>query len=86
MVTEKFFLLLRRNCIKRKVYSMLEEARSDIFDYIEMFYSSKCRHDSSNKISLPDYKKDYFNISEMSSLSVKMNLTLFYKQYNKRYP
>ncbi|RAX02706.1 hypothetical protein CKY04_03920 [Photorhabdus sp. S8-52] len=60
VVTENFFLLLRRDCIKRKVYSILEEARSDIFDYIEMFYSSKCRHGSSNKMSLSDYEKDYF--------------------------
>ncbi len=31
-----------------------EEARSDIFDYIEMFYNSKRRHGSSNQM-LPTY-------------------------------
>ncbi|EJF8755591.1 IS3 family transposase, partial [Salmonella enterica] len=27
--------------IKKKIYGTREEARSDIFDYIEMFYNSK---------------------------------------------
>ncbi|MGT5626546.1 IS3 family transposase, partial [Escherichia coli] len=32
---------------KKKIYGTREEARSDIFDYIEMFYNSKRRHGSS---------------------------------------
>ncbi|WP_139125330.1 IS3 family transposase [Enterobacter sp. ku-bf2] len=47
-VAESFFQLLKRERIKKKFYGTREEARSDIFDYIEMFYNSKCRHGSSD--------------------------------------
>ncbi|MDK1685491.1 IS3 family transposase [Cronobacter malonaticus] len=43
-VAESFFQLLKRERIKKKIYGTREEARSDIFDYIEMFYNSKRRH------------------------------------------
>lgn len=43
-VAESFFNLLKRERIKKKIYGTQEEARSDTFDYIEMFYNSKCRH------------------------------------------
>ncbi len=35
-VAESFFQLLKRERIKKKIYGTREEARSDIFDYIEM--------------------------------------------------
>jgi len=34
---ESFFQLLKREQIKRKIYSTRAEARSDVFDYIESF-------------------------------------------------
>ncbi|EAA7637015.1 TPA: IS3 family transposase, partial [Enterobacter hormaechei subsp. steigerwaltii] len=37
-----------------------EEARSDIFDYIEMFYNSKRRHGSSEQMSPTEYEKQYY--------------------------
>lgn len=40
-VAESFFQLLKRERIKKKIYGTREEARSDIFDYIEMFSNSK---------------------------------------------
>ncbi|TDV04470.1 integrase-like protein [Raoultella planticola] len=36
-VAESFFQLLKRERIKKKIYGTREEARSDIFDYIECF-------------------------------------------------
>ena len=36
-VAESFFQLLKRERIKRKIYSNRVEARRDVFDYIEMF-------------------------------------------------
>lgn len=36
-VVESFFQLLKRERIKKKLYGTREEARSDIFDHIEMF-------------------------------------------------
>lgn len=32
------------NAIRRKIYPDREEARRDVFNYIEMFYNPKCRH------------------------------------------
>ena len=49
-VAESFFQLLKRERIKKKIYGTREEARGDIFDYIEMFYNSKRRHGSSDHI------------------------------------
>ncbi len=48
-VAESFFQLLKRERVKRKIYSTREEARMDIFEYIEMFYNVKRRHDSNNQ-------------------------------------
>lgn len=43
-VAENFFQLLKRERIKRKTYTTREEARTDVFDYIEMFYNARRRH------------------------------------------
>lgn len=47
-VAESFFQLLKRERIRRKTYETREQARRDIFDYIEMFYNTKRRHSFSN--------------------------------------
>nr|WP_172692286.1 IS3 family transposase [Citrobacter freundii] len=59
-VAESFFQLLKRERIKKKIYGTREEARSDIFDYIEMFYNSKRRHGSSDQISPTEYENQYY--------------------------
>ncbi|WP_390886976.1 IS3 family transposase [Citrobacter freundii] len=43
-VAESFFQLLKRERIKRRIYKNREEAKADIFDYVEMFYNAKRRH------------------------------------------
>ncbi|WP_225785942.1 IS3 family transposase [Pseudomonas sp. Marseille-P9655] len=59
-VAESFFQLLKRERIRRKIYTTREEARSDIFDYIEMFYNPKRRHSSAMQLSPIEYEKRYF--------------------------
>ncbi|MGD8108354.1 IS3 family transposase [Pantoea sp. FN0302] len=59
-VAESFFQLLKRERIKKKIYGTREEARSDIFDYIEMFYNSKRRHGSSDQMSPAEYENQYY--------------------------
>ncbi|PPC62803.1 IS3 family transposase [Pantoea sp. ICBG 1758] len=59
-VAESFFQLLKRERIKKKIYGTREEARSDIFGYIEMFYISKRRHGSSNQMSPTEYENQYY--------------------------
>jgi putative transposase len=36
------------------------QARQDVFDYIEMFYNPKRRHSFSNDMSPVEYEKQYF--------------------------
>ncbi|MEB5074399.1 IS3 family transposase, partial [Pseudomonas aeruginosa] len=50
-VAVSFFQLLKRERIKRKIYTTRDDARSDVFDYIEMFYNSKRRHGFNNQLS-----------------------------------
>lgn len=45
-VAESLFQLLERERIRRKIYSARQDARADVFDYIEMFYNQKRRHGS----------------------------------------
>ncbi|EDV0149997.1 IS3 family transposase, partial [Salmonella enterica subsp. enterica] len=59
-VAESFFQLLKRERIKKKIYGTREEACSDIFDYIEMFYNSKRRHGSSDKMPPAEYENQYY--------------------------
>ncbi len=43
-VVESFFNLLKRERIRRKKYKTREEARRDVFDYIEFFYNPLRKH------------------------------------------
>ena len=43
-VAESFFNLLKRERIRRRIYRTRDEARQDVFDYIEMFYNPKRKH------------------------------------------
>lgn len=58
-VAKSFFQLLKREQVKRKVYSTRDDARSDIFDYIEMFYNNKRKHGSNDLLSPVVYEKRY---------------------------
>jgi putative transposase len=59
-VAESFFQLLKRERIRRKIYNTREEARQDVFDYIELFYNPKRRHGYNNRLSPVNYEKQYF--------------------------
>ncbi len=43
-VAESFFSSLKKERVRRKVYRTHEEAKAELFDYIEMFYNPKRRH------------------------------------------
>jgi putative transposase len=59
-VVESFSQLLKRERIKRKIYPTHEEARQEVFDYIEMFYNPKRRHSHANALSPVEYLTQYF--------------------------
>lgn len=56
-VAESFFQLLKRERIRRKIYSTRDEARQDVFDYIEMFYNPKRRHGFNEMLSPIEFEK-----------------------------
>lgn len=58
-VAESFFQLLKRERIKRKIYTTRQDARDDVFDYIEMFYNPKRRHSFNNQPSPVEFEKRY---------------------------
>lgn len=58
-VAESFFQLLKRERIKRKIYSTRGEARSDIFDYIEMFYNTRRKHGFNDQLPPVVYEQRY---------------------------
>lgn len=60
-VAESFFQLLKRERIKRRIYADRNEARSDVFDYIEMFYNPKRRHGYSGNVSPVQFEIHYLN-------------------------
>ncbi|MQY52760.1 IS3 family transposase, partial [Rhodocyclus gracilis] len=60
-VAESFFQLLKRERIRRKTYLDRDEARRDVFHYIEMFYNPKRRHGYANDVSPVEFEKQYFN-------------------------
>jgi len=59
-VAESFFQLLKRERIRRRIYRTRDEARQDVFEYIEMFYSTKRRHGHSGRQSPVEFEKQYF--------------------------
>ena len=56
-VAESFFNLLKRERIRRRVYRSRDEARQDVFDYIEMFYNPKRKHVRNGMLSSVDFEK-----------------------------
>ena len=43
----------------RKIFTTREDARSDVFDYIEMFYNAKRCHGFNNQLSSIELEKRY---------------------------
>jgi putative transposase len=63
-VAESFFRLLKRERIRRKIYSTRQDARADVFDYIEMFYTPERLHGFNNQLSPVEFEKRYFQSLE----------------------
>ena len=55
-VAESFFQLLKRERIKRHIYKTRAEAKSDVFNYIEMFYNPKRRHSACDNLAPVAYE------------------------------
>jgi len=56
-VAESFFSSLKKERIGRHIYSTRKDAKSDIFDYIEMFYNRMRRHSYLGQVSPYDFER-----------------------------
>lgn len=59
-MAESCFQLLKRERIRRKIYLSRDEAREDVFDYIEVFYNRNRKHGSSNMLPPAEFGRQYF--------------------------
>lgn len=55
-VVESFFALLKRERVRRRTYKTREEAKADIFDYIERFYNRTRSHTYLDYLSPVQYE------------------------------
>lgn len=53
---ESFFSTLKIERINRKQYATRDEARADVFDYVERFYNPRRRHSTLGYLSPIDYE------------------------------
>ncbi len=56
-VVESFFGLLKRERVNRVRYRTRDQARADLFDYIEVFYNRKRRHGYLGNVSPADFEE-----------------------------
>jgi putative transposase len=54
---ESFFSSLKTERTNRRHYATRDEARADVFDYIERFYNPRRRHSTLGYVSPVDYEK-----------------------------
>ena len=56
-VAESFFQLLKREKVRRRKYRTREEARRDVFEYIELSYNPKRKHTNNGMLSPVDFEE-----------------------------
>ena len=54
---ESFFSSLKTERVARKVYRSRDQAKADVFDYIERFYNPRRRHSTLGYLSPIDFEK-----------------------------
>lgn len=52
----KFFASLKKELIYRKKYATIDDVKTDVFRYIELFYNRKRRHSSLGYMSPVEYR------------------------------
>jgi len=60
-VAESFFATLKKQRIRNRIYATRDEARTDIFDFIELFYNVKKRHGHIGGISPREFEEGHFS-------------------------
>jgi len=60
-VAESFFATFKKRVTKRKIYATREDAKRDVFNFIEMFYNPVKRHSHNDGMSPIKFEEDYFS-------------------------
>src|SRR5690606_10442039 len=61
-VAESFFQLLKRERIRRRIYATRDEAKADVFNYIEMFYNTRRQHGHNDGLASGRVRKAAINL------------------------
>jgi len=65
-VAESYFPTFKKRVTKRKIYSTREDAKTEIFNFIEMFYNPIKRHSHTGGVSPAKYEEAYLLESTVS--------------------
>ena len=60
-VAERFLSTIKKRIVKRKLYTTREDAKTEIFNFIEMFYNPKNCHSHIGAISHTKFEEAYFS-------------------------
>ena len=63
-VAESFFATFKKRIIRRKIYSIREEAKPEIFNFIEMFFNPVKHYSHNSELSLVKYEEAFFQSLE----------------------
>ena len=58
-VAESFFKTLKRELVKERSYGTRDEAKQDIFKYIELYYNRVRMHSTLGYMSPVEYERQY---------------------------
>lgn len=59
-VAESVFATFKKRVTKRKIYSTRDEVKTEIFNFIEMFYNPIKRHTHTGGVSPAKFEEAYF--------------------------
>ena len=59
-VAESFFATFKKRVTQKKIYAKRAEAKTEIFNFIEMFYNPIKRHTHTGGVSPVQFENDYF--------------------------
>ena len=54
---ESFFSSLKKERVRRRIYATRQDARADLFDYIEVFYNRSRRHSYLGQVSPAEFER-----------------------------
>ena len=60
-VAESFFATFKKRVTQRKIYSTRDDAKTEIFNFIEMFYNPIKRNSHTGGVSPAKFEEDYFS-------------------------